>query len=220
MPSDLRKFCKLFPSQRLILVTAHRRENWGQPIRNIAKALGEILREHPDTVAVWPVHPNPAVRVDVEAEIGSLDSLVQQRICLTRPLGYQVLIALLARCKFSLTDSGGIQEEASAFSKPVLVARASTERQELIEAGGAFLVGTDVAGISGRARLLLNNEAVYRSMQLSHSPFGDGRSSMRIAEILIGGTRNDTPTISQGLHREDGSPVLPDRHFAELGRES
>ncbi|MBP1627434.1 MAG: UDP-N-acetylglucosamine 2-epimerase [Holophagaceae bacterium] len=183
-PPGLMDFQAACPGRRMILVTAHRRENWGQPIRNIAKALATVIREHPETVAIWPVHPNPAVRADVEAEISMLPPGVKDRICLTEPLIYPVMIDLLARCAFTLTDSGGIQEEASAFAKPVLVARDCTERQELVEAGGARLVGTDMEEIVACSRLLLHDEAIYRSMQLDASPFGDGRSAWRIAEIV------------------------------------
>ncbi|MGY8905324.1 MAG: non-hydrolyzing UDP-N-acetylglucosamine 2-epimerase [Burkholderiales bacterium] len=184
MPANLNEFLVRYPAQRLILVTAHRRENWGQPIRNIANALAQTIANHPDTVAVWPVHPNPAVRADVEAGIQQLPLQVRARICLTEPLGYQALIGLLGRCAFTLTDSGGIQEEASAFGKPVLVARNSTERQELVDAGGALLVGTQVATLLAHIEMLLTDPTLYRSMQLDKSPFGDGHSAVRIADIL------------------------------------
>ncbi|TDK67054.1 non-hydrolyzing UDP-N-acetylglucosamine 2-epimerase [Sapientia aquatica] len=184
MPANLQQFELDFPDERLILVTAHRRENWGQPIRNIAKAIGLVLSQHEDVVAVWPVHPNPAVRTDIEAELKKLPLDVRQRICLTESLGYQTLIALLMRCDFTLTDSGGIQEEASAFGKPVLIARTSTERQELVDNGGALLVGTDVANIVAHIDLLLENQAHYDSMKLDKSPFGDGNSAQRIVDIL------------------------------------
>ncbi|GAB4087721.1 UDP-N-acetyl glucosamine 2-epimerase [Hydrogenophaga soli] len=197
-PADLRGFMHRHLTQRLVLVTAHRRENWGQPIRHIAQALANTLAQHPDVVAVWPVHPNPAVRADVEAVLDSLPASVRVRICLTEPLGYPVLIALLLRCHFALTDSGGIQEEASAFGKPVLIARHSTERQELVQAGGAVLVGTDVDGIHRHATTLLTHGAAYRAMQLVRSPFGDGHSAQRIATTLAGGpwAQVQAPTVA------------------------
>ena len=197
-PDNLRAFMQQYLQQRLILVTAHRRENWGQPIRNIAQALARTLAEQPDVVAVWPVHPNPAVRADVEAVLGGLPTAVRARICLTEPLGYQVLIALLLRCYFTLTDSGGIQEEASAFGKPVLIARESTERQELVQVGGAVLVGTDVDAIHRHATELLTQVDAYRAMQLARSPFGDGHTAQRIAAALAG-----------ALPGRKGSSVLP-----------
>ena len=183
-PTSVRAFLECFPDHRLILITAHRRENWGQPIRQIAQAVAAIIADHPDAIAIWPIHPNPAVRDDVEAEIAKLSATVQTRICLTAPLDYPALIELLARCYFTLTDSGGIQEEASAFAKPVLVARDSTERQELVDVGGARLVGTNVEQICVHAGQLLGDRNAYRQMQVDHSPFGDGRSSQRIAAIL------------------------------------
>lgn len=192
-PPSLRAFEERFPAHRLLLVTAHRRENWGQPIRNIARAVGALIGLHADLVAVWPVHPNPAVRADVEAEIGGMAPAVRERICLTEPLGYQSLIALLGRCELTLTDSGGIQEEASAFGKPVLVARSSTERQELVDAGGAKLVGVNAEDMISQTHLLLTDRSAYRSMQLQKSPFGDGDSAARIADILDGPVRKRAP---------------------------
>lgn len=184
IPVAAREFLRRYRDDRLILITAHRRENWGQPIRQIAQAAAAVIADHPNTVAIWPVHPNPTVRHDVESEIARLPQSVQERICLTAPLDYPALIDLLARCYFTLTDSGGIQEEASAFAKPVLVARDSTERQELVDAGGARLVGTAVEQIRLHAGLLLTDSSIYRQMQVDHSPFGDGKSSQRIAAIL------------------------------------
>lgn len=184
MPGDLVTFRQRTTGAKLMLITAHRRENWGQPIRDIAKAVGRIIAAHQDTVAVWPVHPNPTVRADIEAVINNLPLDVRSRICLTEPLGYQAMIAMLVNCQFTLTDSGGIQEEASAFGRPVLVARKSTERQELVNAGGARLVGTEAQTIVDHAQALLTDSAFYQSMQLDKSPFGNGRSARSIVDIL------------------------------------
>ena len=184
MPENLSSFRRRMDSKRMILVTAHRRENWGQPIRDIAQAVAQILTAYEESVAIWPVHPNPAVRADVEAVVVRLPLYVRSRICLTEPLGYQAMISLIDSCDFTLTDSGGIQEEASAFGKPVLVARKSTERQELVSAGGARLVGTDVAAITDHAMALLTDANFYRSMQLDKSPFGDGQSARHVVDIL------------------------------------
>lgn len=184
LPSPLRNFLATHPSSRLLLVTAHRRENWGQPIRNIAHAVVSLLQQHPDLIVVWPIHPNPAVRNDVESVFAGLDPASRRRTCLTDPLDYPALISVLAQCHFTLTDSGGIQEEASALARPVLIARDSTERQELVQAGGARLVGTDTERIVEEASRLLTQDALYRAMQLTTSPFGDGRSAQRIADIL------------------------------------
>ncbi|MFZ6862724.1 non-hydrolyzing UDP-N-acetylglucosamine 2-epimerase [Undibacterium sp. Ji67W] len=189
-PTILVNFLKQFDHHRLILVTAHRRENWGQPIRDIAQAVAALLGQHDDIVVVWPVHPNPLVRLDVEAELQQLPADVQSRVCLTEPLGYQALIATLVRCEFVITDSGGIQEEASAFAKPVLITRKSTERQELVDAGGAILVGTEIAMILKSAESLLSDPQFYRGMQLADSPFGDGCSARRIVDVLTGSQGN------------------------------
>ena len=184
LPLPLRSFLTAHVGARLLLVTAHRRENWGQPIRNIATAVGRLLRQYPDLIVVWPVHPNPAVRSDVESVLNGLSPDCRARTCLTEPLDYPALISVLAQCHFTLTDSGGIQEEASALGRPVLIARDSTERQELVQAGGALLVGTDTEHIVEQASRLFNQDSAYRSMQLSTSPFGDGHSAERIADIL------------------------------------
>lgn len=172
------------PGQRMLLVTAHRRENWGQPIRNIATAVGRLLAAHSDLIVVWPLHPNPAVRAAVEPVIAALPEAQRLRVCLTDPVDYPALITLLERCHLTLTDSGGIQEEASALARPVLIARDSTERQELVDAGGAVLVGTDVERMAAQGSRLLDNGAAYRAMQLETSPFGDGQAATRIADVL------------------------------------
>jgi UDP-N-acetylglucosamine 2-epimerase (non-hydrolysing) len=184
LPPPLPEFLSAHPGAKLLLVTAHRRENWGQPIRNIATAVGQLLQQHRDLIVVWPIHPNPAVRNDVESVFHGLSPECRARACLTDPLDYPALITVLAHCHFTLTDSGGIQEEASALGRPVLIARDSTERQELVQAGGALLVGTDTARIVQAASRLLDQHEAYRAMQLTTSPFGDGHSAERIADIL------------------------------------
>ena len=184
LPAGVEAFLGEHASQRLLLVTAHRRENWGEPIRNIAMAIGQLLAAHPDLVVVWPLHPNPAVSEAVEPVIAALPDAMRARVCLTAPVDYPALITLLERCYFTLTDSGGIQEEASALARPVLIARDSTERQELVEAGGAVLVGTDITRMVTAASELLRDVAVYRAMQLELSPFGDGNAARHIADRL------------------------------------
>ena len=185
MPRQLASFLAQHSQNRLMLVTAHRRENWGQPIRSIAAAVVRLLNAYPELVVVWPVHPNPSVQEDVSKGLNGLPASARARLCLTEPLDYLAMIALLARCYFSLTDSGGIQEEASALATPVLIARDSTERQELVQAGGASLVGTNTQRIVHEAERLLDDEAVYRRMQLLESPFGDGQAAHRISKILV-----------------------------------
>ena len=184
LPPEVHSFVQNHGASRLMLVTAHRRENWGRPIQLIAAAVGILLKLHPDLTVVWPLHPNPSVRADIQNAFSTLDTASRQRLCLTDPLEYPALISLLARCHFCLTDSGGIQEEASAFHCPVLITRDSTERQELVDAGGAVLVGTDPHRIVEQASALLNDPWAYRAMQVHESPFGDGHSAQRIADVL------------------------------------
>lgn len=191
-PDALRRFMDEQRGRKVVLITAHRRENWGQPIRDIASAVGQLLAEHADAAAVWPVHPNPRVRDDVETVVATLPRDCRDRICLTQPLDYPALMSVLARCRFTLTDSGGIQEEASALARPVLITRNATERQELLLAGGARLVGTDVRQILEQSRALLTDEDAWRAMQLPASPFGDGLAASRIAGILAS-TTSDEP---------------------------
>jgi UDP-N-acetylglucosamine 2-epimerase (non-hydrolysing) len=184
MPPELSRFMEGQDGRKLVLVTAHRRESWGQPIRDVAAAVGQLLLEHPDMTAVWPVHPNPRVRDDIETVVSTWSRNCRERICLTDPLDYPALMAVLSSCRFTLTDSGGIQEEASALARPVLITRNATERQELVLAGGAHLVGTDIDRILSHSRTLLSDDDAWRAMQLPASPFGDGRSASRIAGIL------------------------------------
>lgn len=184
MPQALREFMAVHGERRVVLITAHRRENWGQPIRDIAGAVGELLAAHHDLVAVWPVHPNPKVQDDVRTVADALPHDSRARLCLTEPLDYPALMSILARCHFTLTDSGGIQEEASALARPVLITRNATERQELLQAGGARLVGTDRQQIVEQSTRLLDDPTAWRAMQLTASPFGDGRAAARIAAIL------------------------------------
>ena len=184
LPPEVHSFVQNHGASRLMLVTAHRRENWGRPIQLIAAAVGILLKLQPDLTVVWPLHPNPSVRADIQNAFSTLDAASRQRLCLTDPLEYPALISLLARCHFCLTDSGGIQEEASAFHCPVLITRDSTERQELVDAGGAVLVGTDPHRIVEQACALLNDPWAYRAMQVHESPFGDGHSAQRIADVL------------------------------------
>lgn len=184
LPAGVQNFMAKHSCSRLMLVTAHRRENWGQPIQQIAAAVGHLLQLHPELTVVWPMHPNPSVRSDVEQSFEKLAPYSRERLCLTEPLEYPALISMLAHCYFCLTDSGGIQEEASALQRPVLITRDSTERQELVDAGGAILVGTDPQRILTQAHRLLQNNGAYQAMQLQQSPFGDGHSAERIADIL------------------------------------
>lgn len=165
--------------KRMILITAHRRENLGQPMRSMFRAIRRVLDEHPDVCAIYPIHMNPAVR-EVAAEVFEGDS----RIHLIEPLNVIDFHNFMSRSYMILTDSGGIQEEAPSLGKPVLVMRDTTERPEGIEAGTLKLVGTEEESIYEWFSRLLDDEKVYQAMSLASNPYGDGFASRRIADIL------------------------------------
>lgn len=169
----------LDPHKRLILVTVHRRESFGLPLADICEAVEEIVMGDPMVEVLWPVHPNPNVADVVRKRLGDVP-----RVRLTDPLAYLGFAAALNRAKLVLTDSGGVQEEAPALGKPVLVLRHTTERPEAVEAGVARLIGTDREAIVKEARRLLTDEAHYRSMSRGASPYGDGQAAGRIVEAL------------------------------------
>lgn len=162
-----------------ILVTMHRRENWGEPMREVMKAIKDILAEFPNLKVVFPVHLNPAVREIVFPELEKHD-----RIVLTDPLDYLPFVSLMEKSKLILTDSGGIQEEAPALGKPTLVLRRTTERPEAIQAGTAKLVGTGRKEVFGETARLLSDPEEYSRMARATNPFGDGKASQRIVKHL------------------------------------
>lgn len=166
-------------SGRMILMTAHRRENWGEPMRNICVAVKQIVERNPDVTVVFPVHKNPIVRDVVFPELGSTD-----RVILTEPPDYVPFVHMMKASHLILTDSGGVQEEAPSLGKPVLVLRKTTERPEGVEAGSAKLVGTDVHAVVSEAERLLHSEAAYDAMAKAKSPYGDGHTAARIWEII------------------------------------
>lgn len=166
--------------KRLILVTAHRRENWGEPIRNICKAIKEIVHSHPDTAVVFPMHKNPIVRETVVPELGDVD-----RVHLVEPPDYVPFVHLMKSAHLVLTDSGGVQEEAPALGKPVLVLRETTERPEGVTAGSAKLIGTDFQRIVTEANILLDNTVEYDRMSKVVSPYGDGRAAEYIRDAVF-----------------------------------
>jgi UDP-N-acetylglucosamine 2-epimerase (non-hydrolysing) len=168
-----------FASQRVLLVTTHRRENWGAPLREVYRALREVVLAYPDVVVVFPVHRNPVVRDVVLAELGGLP-----RVHLIEPLDYLPFANLMARCHLVLTDSGGLQEEAPALGKPVLVLRETTERPEALEAGTVELVGTARERVLAATRRLLDDPAAYRRMAEAVNPYGDGRAAARVVAAL------------------------------------
>lgn len=166
--------------RRLILVTAHRRENWGKPLENICLALKEIILRNPEVEIVYPVHLNPNVQKTVYSMLSD-----QERINLIAPLEYEKFTHLINQSYLILTDSGGIQEEAPAFGKPVLVLRNETERPEAVEASVVKIVGSDPETIINETELLLNNESEYTKMSNSISPYGDGHAAERIVNIIL-----------------------------------
>ena len=168
-------------NHRLILVTGHRRESFGDGLENICRALCEIIKRNSDVEMIYPVHLNPNVREPIFRILGNVP-----RIHLTEPLGYLPFVQLMSLAYLILTDSGGIQEEAPALGTPVLVMRNVTERPEGIEAGTARLVGTKVASIVDAAQQLLDDEHEYEQMAKSVNPYGDGKAAERIVDILLG----------------------------------
>lgn len=168
----------LDPKKRMILVTAHRRESFGAPLRQICQAVRALAARYDDVEFLWPLHPNPAVRGVVREIVGPLESV---RFC--EPLAYGPFTSAMSRSYLILTDSGGIQEEAPTLGKPVLVLRDTSERPEAIRAGVSKLVGTDEATIVREASRLLDEPAAYQSMSVGANPFGDGAAAGRIVEI-------------------------------------
>jgi UDP-N-acetylglucosamine 2-epimerase (non-hydrolysing) len=168
------------PKGKYILVTSHRRENWGKPLENIALALKEILNEFEDLYIVYPVHPNPIIRDTVNSILGN-----EKRAIIISPVDYVTMVYLIANCKLVLTDSGGLQEEAPSLGKPVLVLRGVTERPEAVEAGTVKIIGTDRQRIVEEVRKLLLDKDEYNKMAKALNPYGDGKASERIRDILI-----------------------------------
>ena len=165
---------------RLILLTAHRRENLGEPMHHMFRAIRKIIEEHRDVKVIYPIHMNPLVRKAAETELGDCD-----RIHIIEPLDVLDFHNFIARSYMILTDSGGIQEEAPSLGKPVLVMRDTTERPEGIKAGTLKLVGTDEESIYRNFKLLLDNQEEYNKMSRASNPYGDGTASERIVNILI-----------------------------------
>lgn len=164
---------------RLIMITAHRRENLGEPMKNMFRAIRRVMDEHPDIKAIYPIHMNPVVRETANEILGG-----EERIRIIEPLEVLDFHNFLSRSYLILTDSGGIQEEAPSLGKPVLVMRDTTERPEGIAAGTLKLVGTEEKVIYENFKLLLENEEMYAKMSNASNPYGDGFASKRIADIL------------------------------------
>ena len=164
---------------RLIFITAHRRENLGQPMHSMFRAIRRVLEEHPDVKAIYPIHMNPVVRKAAEEELGGLD-----RVHIIEPVEVFDCHNIMAHAYLILTDSGGIQEEAPSLGKPVLVMRDTTERPEGVEAGTLKLVGTDEEVIYRNFTELLTNQKAYDTMSRANNPYGDGNACARIADVL------------------------------------
>lgn len=164
---------------RLILITAHRRENLGEPMHRMFRAIRRVMEEHPDTKAIYPIHMNPLVREAAREELDGFD-----RLRLVEPMGVLDFHNFLARCHLVLTDSGGIQEEAPGLGKPVLVMRDTTERPEGVEAGTLRLVGTHERPIYEAFAELLDDPSAYEAMSRACNPYGDGHASEQIANAL------------------------------------
>lgn len=164
---------------RVLLATVHRRENWGDPLQDIAQGFLAVLHQFPDTALLLPMHRNPTVRAPLYAALGN-----HPRVFLTEPLDYAALVGAIQRCYLLLTDSGGLQEEAPSLGKPVLVLRETTERPEAIAAGTAKLIGTNPNTILTTTAELLENSAAYQAMAMAVNPFGDGHAADRILRIV------------------------------------
>jgi len=169
-----------FSSEKVILMTCHRRENYGRPMEDIFMAVNDIAKAFPDTKIVYPVHPSPAVRETAYRLLGDTP-----QVLLTEPLDTVEMHTLMSRCYLVLTDSGGLQEEAPALGKPVLVLRRETERPEAIEAGTVKLAGVERDGVFRLVSELLTDRESYERMARAVNPYGDGRASERIAEDLL-----------------------------------
>ncbi|MBV4493369.1 non-hydrolyzing UDP-N-acetylglucosamine 2-epimerase [Pseudomonas oryzicola] len=165
--------------KRLVLVTSHRRENFGEPFKNICEALKCLAERNPDIQILYPVHPNPNVHDVAHATLGSVDNII-----LCQPLDYAPFIAAMKRAYLIISDSGGVQEEAPALGIPVLVLREETERPEAVDMGVVKLVGANKQTIIDEAQRLLDDVDAYRSMARGVSPYGDGKGAERIVDVL------------------------------------
>ncbi len=166
--------------KKVILLTCHRRENWGEPMAQIFGSIKQLLLKYEDVQIIFPMHRNPLIRNQVQELLADTP-----RLYLCEPLDYLPMCNVLKRCYMVLTDSGGLQEEAPAFGKPVLVLRQTTERPEAIEAGVACLVGTKQEAILAKAGQLIEDQAAYQQMAQAISPYGDGTASLQIRDIIL-----------------------------------
>jgi len=174
------RFDFLEDDKRLVLVTGHRRESFGEGFENICRALAETAKAHPDVQIVYPVHLNPNVREPVNRLLAEVENII-----LIEPLDYLPFVYLMNCAHIILTDSGGIQEEAPSLGKPVLVMRNTTERPEAVQAGTVKLVGTSVDVVTSELTKLLSQPELYRAMSYAHNPYGDGKACHRILDAMV-----------------------------------
>jgi UDP-N-acetylglucosamine 2-epimerase (non-hydrolysing) len=200
---------------RLVLVTSHRRESWGQDQEAMCLALKDLVQTHKDIRVIYPVHMNPNVRSTVNALLEGTD-----RIHLTEPLGYDTFVSLLQRCFLILTDSGGIQEEAPTFGKPVLVLRRVTERPEASQFGMAKIIGMSRDKIFSEADHLLTDKDAYLDMSEGQNPYGDGRGSERIVEAVGRWFEKKTPLLEPGKEFKLPPQSHPRRRKSDFAQES
>lgn len=175
----LKKISFEYDKNKFILITGHRRENFGSGFSNICKALKILAKKHSDIHFVYPLHMNPNVKIPVKKSLGNI-----KNIHIIKPLEYEPFICLLKNCYFVLTDSGGIQEEAPSLGKPVLVMREATERPEALKAGTVKVVGTDIKNIVDKSDELIKNKKIYNKMAEKNNPYGNGKSSIKIIEYI------------------------------------
>ena len=184
---------------RILLITSHRRESWGTELENICDAIRDLVTRFGDVRAIYPVHMNPNVRSTVTSRLAGLD-----RVHLIDPVDYFGFLSLLRRCYLVLTDSGGVQEEAPTFGKPVLVLRKVTERPEASMMGLARIVGTSRDAIVREGSDILASSVVYRTMSEGQNPYGDGRASARIAQSLWGWLNGAKPVLEPSQQFDSG----------------
>ena len=201
--------------KRLLLVTSHRRESWGTDQENMCLALKDLVIRHPDIRVIYPVHMNPNVRSTVNALLEGID-----RVHLVEPLDYLTFVSLLRRCFMVLTDSGGIQEEAPTFHKPVLVLRKLTERPEASQFGMAKIIGMSRERIFSEAERLLSDTEEYRYMSEGDNPYGDGRASERIVEAITRWHQGRTPLLEPEKEFKLPPRSLPRRRKTDAPEET
>jgi UDP-N-acetylglucosamine 2-epimerase (non-hydrolysing) len=169
-----------YKNRKVILLTSHRRENFGEPMRNIFSACKHLVDSNPEVELIYPVHPNPNVQKMANEILSGVD-----RVHLIEPMDYRPFVQLMNKCYLIMTDSGGVQEEAPSLGKPVLVLRKTTERPEAIEVGTAKLVGTDKYVIIEQAQKLLSDKNAYTEMSTKANPYGDGKAAQRTIDIIL-----------------------------------